>query len=107
MRLVALLIICWALVGQPSLCVGGVILHACDCAEVECTHEEQCDDDPCVESVFPRPEQRSELTPDSDLAVLPPVQVTLSALPHLAWRGAPIPWVRNIPRPSSDLPLLL
>lgn len=39
----------------PSLCMGGFIGHACDCAsdrdsqlaDSDCRHEEGCDDDPC------------------------------------------------------------
>ena len=51
----AILFSIWALVLLPSLCMGGVIGHACDCAsdghnqraDSDCGHEEACFDDPC------------------------------------------------------------
>ena len=32
----------------PVLCVGGLLQHACECAnETACSHESNCDGDPC------------------------------------------------------------
>ena len=44
---ITLLVLLWACAIAPSLCVGGGLVHACDCG-VECGHEEDCERDPCA-----------------------------------------------------------
>ncbi len=60
-RWVVSLVVLWALVAVPPLCMAGVLTHACDCAEESCCppgcasndeagcrHEGGCLDDPCT-----------------------------------------------------------
>ena len=54
MRFTLLALLLWGLLGAPTLCLGGVLLHPCECATtIECDHEEVCDDDPCVNYILP------------------------------------------------------
>ncbi len=50
-RLPALILVLWTLVGVPSLCVTGFLMHPCACPETSCGHEELCADDPCAQPV--------------------------------------------------------
>ena len=49
-RLSTSLVLLWALLLGPALCLGGLVKHACGCEEgvqVQCQHEDACSDDPC------------------------------------------------------------
>jgi len=47
-RLLAPPLTVWSLVMLPTLCIGGIIGHQCDCtSESLCEHEAECKDDPC------------------------------------------------------------
>ena len=112
-----------AFIAVPSLCVGGVIMHACECAavsdcacernceqETECGHESGCSDDPCSVPVVSRREARTDW---SETAQLPPLILEPAAgyAPSLAPRvGALLlesPCRRNVAFPAGDLPLLI
>lgn len=43
----ALLALLWVCAVAPSLCLGGNLVHACDCG-IECGHEVDCERDPCA-----------------------------------------------------------
>lgn len=53
-RLLLLFVALWVLVATPVLCVGGALLHPCECGET-CGHEEVCDTDPCADVASPTP----------------------------------------------------
>ena len=44
---ITLLVLLWACVIAPSLCMGGGLVHACE-SGIECGHEEDCERDPCA-----------------------------------------------------------
>lgn len=44
------LLVAWAVLGGPVLCIGGGIAHPCACErdlDARCSHESGCEDDPC------------------------------------------------------------
>ena len=107
----------------PALCLGGVIRHACDCAaetacdckadcnhESGCGHEGGCADDPCSIQVV-----RTGRQSDDVVTVSPPVVSTTIihiavTQPSIQTEGAGTrgwPGGKNLPLPSSDLPLLI
>ena len=101
-----LLILFWGLLAVPALCVGGALLHPCECgAAIGCAHEEQCSEDPC-----------------SDLLVLPGtasdhLQTAVAAssacsfcplfFPETPAVALSLLAIANLPCPTSALPLLL
>lgn len=107
----------------PALCVGGVITHACECAEEPCCpsacdcndmsgcgHESDCADDPCSVSLV-RPARQNA---DDSTAVQPTSWATIAligtALPSARAEQARIPERpsrNNLSFPPSDLPLLV
>ena len=106
----------------PTLCVSGVITHACDCAEEtccaaecdcnresDCRHETECPDDPCSIRVV-----RTERQGD-DVLGAPQPSTCVSTFDHETEQpGRTVfagltesPGRNNRPYPSSDLPLLV
>lgn len=107
-RTLTILTTVWVL-AIPMLCLGGVFEHACtDCDQEEvCSHEEDCPDDPCGKSVATT---RTSNDVASTIALAPAVIVNvddrpLEASDHLTY--TPPRAERNLPRPISDLPLLI
>lgn len=49
-RTVVLIIAVWTIVGAPSLCQAGLLLHGCH--DSVCSHETSCDSDPCGKNVL-------------------------------------------------------
>ncbi len=108
-RLLLLLVALWVLVATPVLCVGGALLHPCECG-VTCGHEEVCDSDPCADVASPTPT-------DGKLTKL--TGPTLEPAPHFVDRETYLPAAAiaayascrdespNLPLFSSSLPRLL
>jgi hypothetical protein len=100
----------WVLLLSPGLCVAGALEHVCaGCPEgITCEHEEDCTADPCGE-VLLRPEVASS-TVSIPVAVLPQSFITSGSSvldPEHLLRVSHLPARRNLPRPQSDLPLLI
>jgi hypothetical protein len=103
-----LIVLGWAVIAAPLLCVAGVLQHDCPCAEESsCEHELDCGSDPCSEMVLRRDDSGACLG-----AV--PLAAFLSALPDWAGpaRATTPPVQTGIPRSlvgphSSDRPLLI
>ena len=107
----------------PALCMGGLITHACDRAEetccppecdcngrARCGHESGCSDDPCSVRAI-RPERQND---DADTVLQPAISTTIVLVavtqPSVHTERAPAhewPGGKNLPFPSSDLPLLI
>ena len=99
----------WAVLAVPALCMGGLIMHACDCGDtIQCGRESACWNDSCGQIIARRESQ----LPDVDIAVSTP-----AADWHLPLLDADIEQVHesirllcsriNLPYPTSDIPLLL
>jgi hypothetical protein len=110
-RLGILLIACWALLGVPTLCSAGVLLHECECAEgAQCGHETDCSSDPCATIISAY--RSSQLPPQHQLFVALADPILLSAnTGAISLSGQHSIYCAlervNIPYPHSDLPLLL
>jgi hypothetical protein len=113
-RMVLILSTFWVLLAAPALCVGGVLEHFCaDCPEgVDCTHEESCASDPCEGLLVVRPEHQQS----NDQSAAPAPYLAPDFLtPSLALVLGPLhvhdptsqPPQKSLPRPESDLPLLI
>ena len=111
MRLATISILVWAFLAVPALCIGGVLLHACQCADVgDCAHEVACAEDPCGDLVV-RPDSSDgvddagprvvEKLPSFSEATL---KQPIAATSHPS--SLPFPG-QNLSLPPSDLPLLI
>jgi hypothetical protein len=110
LRTIVVFIALWGLAGVPVLCAGGVLLHACPCAEDEaCQHEDECAMDPCTDLAL-RPGSPSEGGSCSPalLAVAslqPAIDGLITPQRQADW------WLSfsrdNLPLPPSALPLLI
>jgi hypothetical protein len=100
----------WVLLLSPGLCLAGAIEHLCaDCPEqAACSHEDDCENDPCVE-VLPPPAMGKVLFASGDLPAClhgamvpgPGPGTTAPVSLHLI-----LPTRDNLPLPPSALPLL-
>ncbi len=107
MRSIILLAFICGLLGVPALCAAGAVLHPCECGEsIECGHEDDCSDDPCVDVFAPRESGTDLISPALSAEDLP------GDRPAGAWTDerlgyaplvVPLP---NLPLPDSALPLL-
>lgn len=92
---------CWAFVGLPALCVGGMLKHPCACPHAEesdhpedegCGHENDCANDPCGEIVT-RPDEdhalTSQLNPAETLADIAPLFFEPSCFESTIWSSPP------------------
>ena len=48
-RSLPILVTCWPVLLAPALCGGGLVDHACGCSPQTCSHESDCDADPCAQ----------------------------------------------------------
>ncbi len=112
-----------AYLAVPVLCIGGVVLHVCECAteadcacdahdhhESGCNHESGCSDDPCSRQVI-RPER-----PNSDLVPMPQSAVgcvvaldaEIRAVARMVrFHSADSGPAKHLVRPPGALPLLI
>ena len=105
MRPALALFVVLGILGIPSLCTAGALLHPCDCGTaIECGHEEACGDDPCVDVLAGR--ESASLDPEltAPVAVFVPGPA-LAPGPTVPEPGH-VPALRNLPCPPSILPLL-
>ena len=92
---------CWAFIGLPALCVGGMLTHPCACPHADeadhpenegCGHESDCATDPCGEIVT-RPDDdqvsTSVLNPAESLALVAPMLVEPTAVETTIWSSPP------------------
>ena len=109
-RVLAILLILWVLIISPTFCVAGVLEHACtDCSEEDaCGHEEDCQDDPCLEVIARTSSSTADGLNGMNAVALLRVAVVLDVRQaNDCWFPATRDWVRNVPVPQSDLPLLI
>lgn len=92
---------CWAFVGLPALCVGGMLTHPCACPHADesdhpedegCGHENDCATDPCGEIVT-RPDDdhasTSELNPAENLTLVSSTLLEPSCIASTIWSSPP------------------
>lgn len=103
----------WALLA-PILCLGGVLVHHCDCnTELACSHEGECPTDPCrvlvarsSASRFAQPLVEAN-TPAPQLALTTLTQLTVLRAHQFKDHAGQDPNIKRIPFPQSDAPLLI
>lgn len=124
-------LVVWALVGEPALCVAGLIRHSCESAGIasrttvsgraceadpdapeppNSSHEGDCDQDPCTGLVV-RPESPEEFSESGSAPIATTetvhCDVVFDSLAYAARRAGP----ESLASPGrfhpSDLPLLL
>lgn len=113
-RVFACLLLAWALLLGPALCVGGLIEHTCACeneSDAGCEHEESCPDDPCA-SVVRLEERDAQAELEVACWQTPLAPDTLGAelgIAKCSWRLKPFlpPDRGNLPYPQSDRPQLI
>ncbi|MFQ5463667.1 MAG: hypothetical protein ACE5E5_13705 [Phycisphaerae bacterium] len=128
-RILTISAVLGSLLALPTLCVGGVIAHACSCAaeatchcsvdcEHECGREHQggcgheggCPDDPCSMRVV-RPERHDDgsvtVSRFAITATLIEADVKQSKAETVFPGLLKLPCTRKLPFPRSDLPLLI
>ena len=108
-RAATILLTTWSLIGLPTLCEAGGILHPCDCAqEGTGEHESDCPDDPCDSATVTQDRRpRAEC-----VLLLFPATAVLESTPQLpSERGfeqaSSCLVVVRLPYPPSDVPLRL
>ncbi|MEE8170201.1 MAG: hypothetical protein V3T70_06605 [Phycisphaerae bacterium] len=110
-KLTSCLLVCWAMLGVPSLCLSGELAHACehDSAPMECQHEQTCAGDPCEDVVI-----RGARTGELELAAAAVMVSAHNVVPPPAREGVASlalsiesPPGVNLPFPTSDVPLLI
>ena len=55
-RSLRLFLVLWTFVVVPTLCPAGVLVHACheeESSSTSCSHEDDCDADPCLQASTP------------------------------------------------------
>ncbi len=101
----------WVLLLGPGLCMSGTLEHLCiDCSEgISCEHEEDCIADPCVENMQRPDTTASSSGPATIAAVVPGCVTSDPNLPGttLTEGASLLAYRMNLPRPESDLPLLI
>lgn len=130
LRVLNLVVACWALQISPSLCLAGVLTHPCNpiidstCATNvhedlhhdqpnsdpgSCSHEDNCNADPCQDGPVVKDEADQTLGVESSVPALPGSDapgISLSQLePHSSSDGPPNR--PRLPLHQSDLPLLI
>jgi hypothetical protein len=103
-----LMVVLWAALAAPALCIGGLLEHPCECCNTDgCSHE-ACPDDPCSTLAAMRHEQH--VSPAVWLAAvlvpMPAPEPDNSADDFARGPFEP-PRCRSLPFPPSDVPLLI
>lgn len=108
----SVLVVVLSVMVVPALCMGGVLLHPCDCChEDDCGHEDACASDPCSEWVVRHDDFTHGFTETQPApagqANADPARISYDD----AFRGErriPVAPPRPmLPFPASDLPLLI
>ncbi|MCA9726539.1 MAG: hypothetical protein R3E12_15745 [Candidatus Eisenbacteria bacterium] len=103
----------WALLIGPGLCVTGALEHLCkdegQATATSCEHEEDCATDPCGDWVLRLDSDPSslQLSPPALVVPTPVWPEPFSNERALLVSEVPAIPVRSLPRPDSDLPLLI
>jgi len=129
LRVLNLVVACWALQISPSLCLAGLLTHPCNpnedrtCATSSshsernhdqpdsgsCSHEDECNADPCQDSPVVKDGGDHPLGDATSLAALPGFTAPSISLArheiHTCSNGPPNR--PRLPLHQSDLPLLL
>jgi len=108
------LILAWTLLLLPALCMGGWLLHPCDCeSSIGCQHESDCASDPC-EVGLARSDSWSQHQDGADFGTAnTPVALLASSSSlepgHICHRpnSSSLAFARVLPFPPADLPLLI
>ncbi|MEK6675955.1 MAG: hypothetical protein AABZ47_09920 [Planctomycetota bacterium] len=100
-RYLGLLAGCWTFVVMPALCVGGVLMHPCDCPHTGdldhqdkegCGHESECATDPCGD-VVTRPDDQpgtdSSFHSDVIVTVSPTLLLDPAIMAAVIWSSPP------------------
>ena len=113
-KLTSLLVALMLFVG-PTLCIGGLIEHACDCGdagtEMHGEHEDSCSGDPCEALMVPQERNRRNLL-DIQVPWFPARDISWDAkLASVMWswsmRPPLLPDRCNLPYAQSDRPQLI
>ncbi|MCH7789758.1 MAG: hypothetical protein IH940_09995 [Acidobacteria bacterium] len=109
-RCQSLLVALWAVIAAPALCLGGVLLHECECGSAQtCAHEGDCASDPCgaltVRTPRPIVVGSDEATMATHVATAPSDFLGTDPLASLTMLPAQRPSVATLPFPPSDRPL--
>lgn len=130
LRVLNLAVACWALHISPSLCLAGVLTHPCtpttsgtiattcygdqdhdqpNSDPGSCSHEDNCNSDPCHEGPIVKEGGDQTLAVAPLLPVLPGFNTTgVSLAPLAPWHNSDGPPNRpQLPLHQSDLPLLI
>ncbi|MHC4695222.1 MAG: hypothetical protein ACYTFA_00615 [Planctomycetota bacterium] len=112
-----------SLLAGPSLCLAGFVVHECDCVRCDgcehdsdhhhddgCRHESDCPEDPCAVVAIPATGRCKTVGASGQVCALcitiDPVATDRLRLAALAGLGES-PDAVNLPRPFSDIPLLI
>lgn len=113
-RIAITLSFAWALLLLPALCMGGWLIHPCDCGTtVGCEHEADCASDPC-EIGMARSDSWSQSSDElaaptaNHSAIVDPAPNSLDT-EHRNQRPmtSPLAFSKALPFPQADLPLLI
>jgi hypothetical protein len=110
-KLAAIGFVTWSLIAMPALCVGGAVGHPCDCGTTSgCSHESDCENDPCSGSTARVEKQTDEVSAPGPAAPLGSACGTVTsdmvARLLLADVFGP-PSGPSLPYRDSDIPLLI
>lgn len=109
-RCQSLLVVLWAVIAAPALCLGGVLLHECECGSAQaCEHEGDCASDPCGELTV-RPHRlivvgSDQATMATHVAPASSDSLVADPLTSLTLLPAQRPSAATLPFPPSDRPL--
>ncbi len=108
----SILVVVLSVLVVPALCMGGVLLHPCDCChEDDCGHEEACASDPCSEWVVRHDDFAPGFTKTrpapAGQACADPTRIPNEDAFRVERRLPAVPSRPMLPFPASDLPLLI
>ena len=105
-----LLVVLWAVIAAPTLCLSGMLVHECECGSAQaCAHEGDCASDPCGELTVRTHRSTvvgsDEATMATHVASAPSDSLVTDPLASLTVLPAPRPSAATLPFPPSDRPL--
>lgn len=102
----------WSLIVLPALCMGGMLVHDCECTiQSECGHEADCADDPCSDLSVTSRENNDliDMLPSTSLTLIDldtPYRLRADKVHFLAYCICSLHG-QQLPFAPSDLPLLI